>query len=253
MLNNPFLAIIVSVSENAIARMHVVEAYAANMGRLGMNVMGNGAGSSRTQDRRFARTEKAIVEAFLRLAEERDLSKITVTALAREADIDRKTFYLHYGTVDAVADALLKQEAERIVEVLREESFFERGTVDTTEFFSRLSVTIAPDLARTRRMAKHVSVDTVLSKIEGPLTEALIEDDWLGLAHMGPYLGYCVSFYTAGLLAIYRRWLLVDSEIPLEDISSVANAAAFYGIKGILGEGQAAAREAVGGSAQEGQ
>ena len=70
---------------------------------------------------------------------------------------------------------------------------------------------------------------------------------------MGPYLGYCVSFYTAGLLAIYRRWLLVDSEIPLEDISCVANAAAFYGIKGILGEGQAAAREAVGGSAQEGQ
>ena len=83
--------------------------------------------------------------------------KITVTALAREADIDRKTFYLHYDTVDAVADALLKQEAERIVEVLREESFFESGTVDTTEFFSRLSVTIAPDLARTRRMAKHVS------------------------------------------------------------------------------------------------
>ena len=205
-----------------------------------MNVMGNGTASSRTQDRRFARTEKAIVEAFLKLAEEQDPQKITVTALAREADIDRKTFYLHYDTVDAVADALLKQGAERIVEVLREESFFERGTVDTTEFFSR-------------RMVKHVSADTVLSKIEGPLTEALIEDDWLGLAHMGPYLGYCVSFYTAGLLAIYRRWLLADSEIPLEDISSVANVAAFYGIKGILGEGQAAAREAVGGSAQEGQ
>ena len=143
MLNNPFLAIIVSVSGNAIARMHVVEAYAAHMGRLGMNVMGNGAGSSRTQDRRFARTEKAIVEAFLRLAEERDLSKITVTALAREADIDRKTFYLHYGTVDAVADALLKEEAERVVEVLREEAFFESGTSTTrsASSFSNASAT----------------------------------------------------------------------------------------------------------------
>ena len=79
-----------------------------------MNVMGNGTASSRTQDRRFARTEKAIVEAFLKLAEEQDPQKITVTALAREADIDRKTFYLHYDTVDAVADALLKQGAERI-------------------------------------------------------------------------------------------------------------------------------------------
>lgn len=54
-----------------------------------MNVMGNGTASSRTQDRRFARTEKAIVEAFLKLAEEQDPQKITVTALAREADIDR--------------------------------------------------------------------------------------------------------------------------------------------------------------------
>ena len=252
MLNNPFLAIIVSVSGNAIARMHVVEAYAAHMGRLGMNVMGNGTASSRTQDRRFARTEKAIVEAFLRLAEERDLSKITVTALAREADIDRKTFYLHYGTVDAVADALLKEEAERVVEVLREEAFFESGTIDAMEFFSKLSVIIAPDLARTLRMVKHVSPDIILSKIEGPLTEALIEDDWLGLAYMGPYLGYCVAFFMAGMLAIYRRWLATDSEIPLEEISALANMTAFYGMKGILEEGQAAVREAEGGRVQEG-
>ncbi len=71
-----------------------------------------------------------------------------------------------------------------------------------------------------------------------------------GWPHMGPYLGYCVSFYTAGLLAIYRRWLATDSEIPLEDISSLANMTAFYGIKGILEEGQAAVREAVGGRGQ---
>ena len=59
--------------------------------------MGNGTASSRTQDRRFARTEKAIVEAFLKLAEEQDPQKNHGDRPCREADIDRKTFYLHYG------------------------------------------------------------------------------------------------------------------------------------------------------------
>ena len=61
-----------------------------------------------------------------------------------------------------------------------------------------------------------------------------------------------MAFFMAGMLAIYRRWLATDSEIPLEEISALANMTAFYGMKGILEEGQAAVREAEGGRVQEG-
>lgn len=187
----------------------------------------------KTRDRRFVRTEQTIREAFLRLIEEQDFHKITVTAIAREADIDRKTFYLHYETVDAVADALIREEAESFVRMLCEGSFFDGDTVDVTELFLDLSARLAPDLLRTKKIHEHVTAEELLGKIEAPLTEALIEEDRFDLAESGPYVSYCVSFFIAGLLAVYRRWLLSDSEIPLEDILAVANLAASSGINGL--------------------
>lgn len=47
-------------------------------------------------DRRFEKTEKAIVKGFYRALMAKGLSKITVTEIAEAADIGRGTFYLHY-------------------------------------------------------------------------------------------------------------------------------------------------------------
>ena len=47
----------------------------------------------RSTDRRVVRTRKAIREAFFKLMENQDYHKITIASVAREADIDRKTFY----------------------------------------------------------------------------------------------------------------------------------------------------------------
>ena len=47
-------------------------------------------------DRRVRKTKKAIQEAYFKLLEKKKTEKITVAEITREADIDRKTFYLHY-------------------------------------------------------------------------------------------------------------------------------------------------------------
>lgn len=194
----------------------------------------------RSRDRRVRRTKRAIREALTELAQERDFEKISVAAVARVADIDRKTFYLHYRSVDEVVDELMREEAELIVAAVREELLSERDGVDVGDLFAKLSVNLAQDLARRGHVADHTSIEVVLRKIEGPLTEALIEEDSLGLAAMGPYLGYCVSFFIAGVLAVYRRWLVSDSEIPLEDLAAMAGTAAFAGVNGLLGDNELA-------------
>ena len=66
----------------------------------------------RAQDRRVARTKAAVHAAVLKLVQERAFDKVTVAAVAREADIDRKTFYLHYASVDDVVDEIVREEAE---------------------------------------------------------------------------------------------------------------------------------------------
>ena len=50
-------------------------------------------------DRRQIKTKKAIIGAFFTLLQEKNISKITITELSKLANIDRKTFYLHYGSI----------------------------------------------------------------------------------------------------------------------------------------------------------
>ena len=56
-------------------------------------------------DRRVRRTRTLIKQAFVELLKEKKLSSITITEITRRADIDRRTFYLHYsGMEDIITD-----------------------------------------------------------------------------------------------------------------------------------------------------
>ena len=53
-------------------------------------------------DPRSLRSRKAIKNALCRLVSERDFSSVKALDVAREAGINRSTFYLHYRSLDAV-------------------------------------------------------------------------------------------------------------------------------------------------------
>ncbi|MDA0632506.1 TetR/AcrR family transcriptional regulator [Nonomuraea sp. MCN248] len=64
-------------------------------------------------DPRAQRTRASLRAAVLDLAVERDLSALTVSAVAGRAGVNRATFYLHYPDVDALAaDAMEEAVAE---------------------------------------------------------------------------------------------------------------------------------------------
>ena len=46
-------------------------------------------------DKRIVKTRTAIKTAFLQLALEKDIGKITVSNITEKAEINRSTFYLH--------------------------------------------------------------------------------------------------------------------------------------------------------------
>lgn len=73
-------------------------------------------GVNQGSDLRVARTRKAIVRAFLELASELDLSKITVKAVAERAEINRKTFYLHFETIEDLFESYLNSVMDEFFE-----------------------------------------------------------------------------------------------------------------------------------------
>lgn len=76
-------------------------------------------------DRRIEKSKQAIKEAFLHQLNTTGPSKITVTSLATQANITRKTFYAHYRGLTELADALVDekfQELHLLLVPLKEET-----------------------------------------------------------------------------------------------------------------------------------
>lgn len=64
-----------------------------------------GRAMGKKNDLRWVRSERNIMRTFDEMLHEMPLSKITVTALAKNADMNKATFYLHYCDIYALAEA----------------------------------------------------------------------------------------------------------------------------------------------------
>lgn len=185
-------------------------------------------------DRRIVRTKQAIHAALGRLTEKQDYRKITVTALAREADIDRKTFYLHYTSVDDVVKEHVRERVEMFAEQLKNIPLFKEDEINVGELYSALSAMVLPEIIPSKELAQHVPPELLLDSIQKELVQILIDSDEPRLKSVGPLLEYCVSFIVAGTFDVYRRWLLSNSDVPLESISSMTATLAFEGVSGLV-------------------
>ena len=170
-------------------------------------------------DRRVIKTRKAIMAAFDTLISQGDIAKITVSAIAREADIDRKTFYLHYSSVDDLAQQKAEEGIEYILEILNRQ---EAGAGDA-ERLQRLLQEVNGILTREHALfasiASRLSTDQMLAYLEAaadPAFAALgISPDILDESEKHRQM----RFYLAGSWSLYSNWLTADAPGPIEDIS----------------------------------
>ncbi|KLU54956.1 TetR family transcriptional regulator [Paenibacillus sp. VT-400] len=65
-------------------------------------------------DLRILKTRKAIKEAFLRLVQTKGYERITVQDIAKEAMINRNTFYLHYVDKPQFMEKLFQENVESL-------------------------------------------------------------------------------------------------------------------------------------------
>ena len=60
-------------------------------------------------------TEKAIKASFLKLLNERPLTKITVRDIVEDCGINRNSFYYHYRDIPALLEELITEQADKII------------------------------------------------------------------------------------------------------------------------------------------
>lgn len=90
-------------------------------------------------DRRILKSRKLIQSAFLTMLIEDGFDEITVKRITDQADISRKTFYLHYidkhDLLDTIVDSQM-EELEKICEQKKDKGFIE-GTIIWFQYFEQ--------------------------------------------------------------------------------------------------------------------
>ena len=71
-------------------------------------------------DKRISKTRDAIIDAYLELIFEKKDQKITISELAQRANIARKTFYLHYETLEDIMRDAAHRKIDELLHLLEE-------------------------------------------------------------------------------------------------------------------------------------
>lgn len=186
-------------------------------------------------DRRQKRSREAIRKAFRELLSEKDFSQITVTEITRRADRNRKTFYLHYNTIDDLVNEILQEECARTVDALEEALRQSSNGNDVAKFYEVLSSTLVESVNRNGSLVRHVDLPSLIAQLRPLLTKAFAERDTLGLAKsLGPYLEVFVAYFSSGILGLYSQWVELDSELPLECLSELAMSCVVGGVSSLV-------------------
>lgn len=166
-------------------------------------------------DKRMLRTEDNIQKSLMQLLTYKSYHKITITEVAKLAGIGRKTFYLHYDSIDDVLvqieeqlqddlDVKLEQETNLSVQkllkilndlMLKNQSFYKGILISSPNVFLNDDF----QLILQRCLKKYIANSSLLKNKQDKV--------------------YYASFLAAGIVQCYREHLEKKNE-PIEVLSN---------------------------------
>ena len=185
-------------------------------------------------DRRVARTKKNIYYAFFQLVQTKAIDEITVSELARAADIDRKTFYLHYQTVQDVFVEFKQMIHDRLMEILAEaerrgeenqlrldagEELDRANDVapfDFIYFYDSLNVIMLDNMAFFEKLSRDTTFMFLKNDFKNVLKQAILDyytgwEGWTSDYQASLY----AEFVSAGAISLWTDWLH-HKQVPLD-------------------------------------
>ena len=169
------------------------------------------------EDRRVRRTKKMIEEALLRLMKREHLQKITVSELAREADITRSTFYQYYSDPLQVLQRLQQSVIGRIQEIIDT-----TAGGDSYGFFLTLLEYMASDDSKAELLmldnGSGTGLDFIGNSIHNNYMLRWGQDFSEDKTRQYEYYRYYIVF---GCIAVVRSWLEGGKKEPPEQMARI--------------------------------
>lgn len=180
------------------------------------------------QDLRFIKNEREIRKIFREMMAETDYSHITIKELAARAQINRKTFYLHYPSLDHLLASLQFEIMDPTFRMISETTF-----PDDVEKIIQHSF---------RLMAALDPVDKKILSAKGHFLDKKTPSDLIREHYFRKYdhfAGYdrfesnmIITYFSVCLGVIYRQWEVDGQRVPLEEMVPLATRLILHGLSG---------------------
>ena len=179
-------------------------------------------------DRRVIKTKHAIYKAFVELLNEKDVNQITITDIAKKANINRKTFYNYYSDAYEVMEEIENLTVEAFINNMGTVEFTNMADF-LTEIFIKFTETVNKDLEFFNLLFKTNNRSFLIVKIVEALKEyvqkRIEESNELDMRRFE----VVSNFYLSGVLSVYMNWFMNNYDQSIEEISALLTELVLHG------------------------
>ena len=172
-------------------------------------------------DKRYEKKELLIKETFKQLLGEKYFERITVQELAAKAGIDRKTFYLHYDTLDNLLRSIQSDLATKFNE--RVKGLDPLGDLEavTKEFFYFSN--------EEGKYYENITLNSEYYYMRNYLIKKVVTAN-AGNVQKNTERSFQIAFAVNTTLLFYSEWVRNNKQMSIDDIINLTCKTIKYGI-----------------------
>ncbi len=164
---------------------------------------------------------------------EKKTSKITIAEIARRANINRKTFYLHYSSIDDIINEVSENKVEELLSLLEEKDFFAHP-FDVNLFFQCLNYMVLQDIDFYKKIVGDPTYITHFERIKDLLINTMkkiyADQDAIPQDELDIYTVY----FASAIVSTYMAWLNGDIKTDINKLGEIAADATHFGALKLL-------------------
>ncbi len=180
-------------------------------------------------DRRIKYTKKTIKDTFIKLLDEKDIKKITVSEICKIADINRATFYRYYLDVYDLLDKI----QEEFIEELKAPYLENPSRVNSVGAFTKEILNVFIENKELVKLLFDTNnniyfLNDVL-EVAYYMCKKRWEEDRPDISE--DEINYAVTFIFNGALGVVNFWVKNDFDKDINEVSETIEKLAYYGTK----------------------
>ena len=185
-------------------------------------------------DKRMLRTREAIRCALLSLLNQKDVSQITVSELTEKAAISRKTFYLHYSSVDEALQELENEIEQWLLAQLAQSDVW-GNRHDLYSILSRMDRALQEHETYSCYLENRRSRYFLMYRLKNSIVRMVKEQMQQNIPGEEEDMEAAADFAVSGVLSMYYEWLTAQ-QVTLRQLADKAQKLLFGAVRGLLGK-----------------